>query len=158
MTIQHGACSLHGYTNPHSEFVVHNCFSTATMVARTRLNITFTLTLPILFVSAWKFAHIRLVVLYVSREQTKFIANSLLFYYHEKMEVGGWRGRDVSEAVTLAPSQFSPREICGGKCGRQFATLVHVFSLVTFLTPEHHTYSFICFQRCIILANENIPR
>jgi len=64
----------------------------------------------------------------------------------------------VAEAVTLALSQFSPREICGGKYGRQVATLVYVFSPVTFLTLEHHTYSFICFQHCIILANENIPR
>ena len=46
MTIYHGACSLHGYTNTHSECVIHNCFSTAKMVARTKFNIT----LPVLFV------------------------------------------------------------------------------------------------------------
>ena len=62
----------------------------------------------------------------------------------------------MAEAVRLALSQFSPREICGGNCDRQVATLVLVFSPVSFLTPEQLTYSFICFKRCIISVNESI--
>ena len=38
-------------TNDHSEYVILNCFSTATVVARTRLNtrITVIRTLPVIF-------------------------------------------------------------------------------------------------------------
>jgi len=46
-------CRIHKATNTHSAYVCY-CFSTATLVARTRLNFTFILTLPVLFLLSSK--------------------------------------------------------------------------------------------------------
>ena len=43
------ACWITKATNSHSEYVILNCFSAATVVTRTRLSVNVIRTLPVLF-------------------------------------------------------------------------------------------------------------
>jgi hypothetical protein len=43
------ACWITNATITRSQYLIFNCFPTATVVTRTRLNITFIRTLPVLF-------------------------------------------------------------------------------------------------------------
>jgi hypothetical protein len=42
---------IHRVADTHSEYVIYYCFFTAKMVTRTRLNVTFTRTLPVLLIT-----------------------------------------------------------------------------------------------------------
>jgi hypothetical protein len=101
------ACWITTATDTDSEYVILNCFSTATVVTRTRLNVTFIRTLPLLY--SYDVCVVHIVHTFDNNIEKLWKRDPFLFRLFKCAYTVNFAVTGFMNAVSFAPTECSKR-------------------------------------------------